>query len=360
MARAKKKHVQPPTSIVSSHHARAIGLGFGLVFIIGLTSWLGAYTQRIFPGLRIGEVPVGSLTRVEAIERLETRLAESRVSLTYGQSNWEPTYAELGVVFDLVPPVSRAYSLGRWAPMEDWARSWILGQALPLNYTWKTDSLEVYLAKVIEQIGQAPQVPEISYANSGFQVSEAASGLVLDIEKFQADLRPAVLNGQSTSLTLRPEIKWPAVAAADYAEAITQAERLLSEPLELRNGQPVMALPAEQIAHWFNFTVRPEGRVDLEADVSAIGAYLLTIAKDLNREPRTKEVVASLHRVEEIRAGTPGQVLAISEAVKRIETALLSSDTSTVELPMDEIQPNTSYAAIPPPRSRRVKSLRLT
>ncbi len=346
MARSRKTQptfIGPPT-----HHLHAVLLGTGLLLVIATAIFFDTYEQRIFPGVRVGNVSVGSLTQSEAIQRLATELAERRVTLVHDQYSWEPTYAELGVVFDLVPPVSQAYSLGRWAPLDQWFQTWTFGRTVPLNYTWTTDGLEAYLGKVIDDIGQPPINPEVTFTNGTFVVSREQSGLVIDGESVQAQLRPAVLLGRSASLTLDPRVQWPPVDAQDYSDAITQATSLISQPLELRVGDQIYPIDPSTLASWFDFEVVGENRVSLAVDQSAVGAYLLTLAKDINRDPQPQQVLVSQNKVEVIKPGEPGRALAISGAVERVVAAVMSVNTTSLELPMNDVPPNTDYAAIPP------------
>ncbi|HHY56388.1 MAG TPA: hypothetical protein GYA08_13250 [Chloroflexi bacterium] len=90
-----------------------------LLFLIALllvAGWGFWHTGRIYTGVSVGGVPLGGLTRVEAIKRLNERLYQyplPPVTLVYAQQQWPLETSQVRARADLTAAVNRAYLYGR-------------------------------------------------------------------------------------------------------------------------------------------------------------------------------------------------------------------------------------------------------
>nr|MDP9473090.1 hypothetical protein [Chloroflexota bacterium] len=75
-----------------------------LLLVGGLFAFRDAYGDRVYPGVAIGDVPVGGLGRDAAralVEQRAAALADQTLSFAHGDRTWTATLAELGVSVDV-------------------------------------------------------------------------------------------------------------------------------------------------------------------------------------------------------------------------------------------------------------------
>ncbi|MEZ4718188.1 MAG: hypothetical protein R2851_19150 [Caldilineaceae bacterium] len=91
----------------------------GLLLLALLTvvvTWQFWHVDRIFTGATIGGVPVGGLTRGEAVAKLSAELQGyplAPVSVYAGERQWPLTMSMLQPDFDVADAVNRSFLLGR-------------------------------------------------------------------------------------------------------------------------------------------------------------------------------------------------------------------------------------------------------
>lgn len=93
-----------------------LGLLLVLALLIGMATWHFWHVQRIYSGVRIAGVPVGGLTRAQALHELQERLPQLQpapVSLSTADERWVLPSTAVAVQPDLLAATNQAYRVGR-------------------------------------------------------------------------------------------------------------------------------------------------------------------------------------------------------------------------------------------------------
>lgn len=98
---------------------------------IGVSAWVCSWQDKIFPGVKVGNISVGGFTREQAIEHLlplQEEFLSSSVTVVLGEQVWKIKRKDLGYQLRIEEIVEQAYQMGRGGPF--WKRLWELGKIL--------------------------------------------------------------------------------------------------------------------------------------------------------------------------------------------------------------------------------------
>ncbi len=312
---------------------RFLGIGLGaLLFVVIVTAGYHiAYAGRIWPGVRLGDLSVGGMTR----QSLQAIIFDRVESL---QNNGLPIQAEDRVATisldnieaDVVPErlADQAWSYGRSG---SWLRQ--LGQRITSPFTKPVleasisfDSLALrdQIDVVAEQLDIARK--DVRLAVSGTQVKilyDTQPGKVIDRESAEATLVGALLNlrTQATALAVQDDI--PFVNAETAPEARKTAERMISAPLILAWDDGGVTISRQEIGKWIISGAEGDKLIALP-DKREISAYVTTVAARANIAfQKPKLVIGDDGKVIEFIPPRSGRVLdedkTISEIISELE-----------------------------------------
>lgn len=392
-----------PTDTHRGHGPRTLLLALQRVLLVALVTALisvvvagglalmyqAAYARRYYEGVSICGVQIGGLTRNEARELLEQRLAPAEApyaALQAPSAVWTLSLSALGGSFDLAPALDEAWRIGR---VGTWQER-IVAQARALWYGYDAVppltishglSLEP-LRRIARQVAQpatsadvrlvglyvAARGPktgrELDIAATRDAIERAVSG-ALGPSRWGTEprlLASAVWGPDSGPLMLPKPVPVPlafkdvAPSLSEVTEAQAHLDALLASPLilqmdtqeldpagHLRSVQRRWALDQATLASWATITVvdSPTGpRLSVGLDQVKVDAFLSELADAVARPPREGRFLYD-PSAQEIRVMSPGQMgLALDVAGAR--TAILGacfSPDRTVKLPIHQATP---------------------
>ncbi len=335
---------------------------FPLAVAVGVFVFSAVYAQRIVPGVRIGSISLGSLTHSQAVQRLEQTLSSQRIGLTYGSLTWQPRVSELGVEYDVPAAVDEAFRVGRTSGL---GRAWtVLALRQPLRqlFSWDDDRLRSYLTRLAGDIGQPPQNAAVENVNGTFTIIPEQNGVVIEPGSFQRDAADVLATASSPAIEVQLSAHAPHVAAADLADALATAEQLVSTPLTMKVKDQEFSIERGQIMNWMEFAT-PAGshalaslappqnqgpKVVLEFEDNQVRAYLENLAPQVNIPPEEQRVLKSKNKVEVLKAGKTGSMLALEVAIPRLKEHILNRASGPLELPTVEVPAPVVYDPVPP------------
>lgn len=333
-----------------------------LAVAAGVFVFSGTYAPRILPGVRIGSISVGSLTHSQAVQRLEQTLSTQRIRLTYGSLAWQPRVSELGVEYDIQTAVDEAFRVGRTSgPGRVWT-ALALRQPLRLIFSWDDDKLRSYLATLAEDVGLPPRNAAVENINGMFTIIPEQNGVVIEPGRFQRDAAAVLATASSASVALQPTIHAPHVATTDLTEALAKAEQLVSTPLTMKVKDKEFSIASEKLVDWVEFTTLegshalaslapPQNlgpKVTLDLKDEDVRSYLESLAPQVNTAPEEQRVLKSKNKVEILKTGKVGSMLALEVAAPRLKEYALNRAGGPLELPTVEVPSPTAYEPIPP------------
>ncbi|MFN3762574.1 MAG: VanW family protein, partial [Anaerolineae bacterium] len=319
---------------------RATGYLEGLaVFLVALLAFLGAFglvlayeawcADRIYPGVWVGEVPVGGLRPEEAARRLRERLAVPPVRLVGPGQVWDAPAADVGLQLLADATARAAFQVGRGP--EDGPVTHLLllirGRSVSPMFSYDESAARLYLQALAKGIDVPPQDATFTLQGLVPVSTPARPGRMLDVERALADLRRSLQNPGGARVELIVREVPPQVTDAEAARV--RAEALLSTPFTLllpdpRQGDPgPWPLAPERLAGMLTTTVQG-GHLAVTLDREALRAVLEEIAPSLAIEP----VDARFHfdrrtgQLVPISPSSPGRALDVEASVENILAAV--------------------------------------
>lgn len=233
-----------------------IGAVLLLLFAVAMFVFRVSYSDRIYPAVAVGDVPVGGMTVDEAVAAVEMRAAEleeGSIAFTYGGETWTPSLSEIGAEVDADASVDQAFALGR----QDNAVS-RLGftnqilkddQVVPLRTTVDRAVLNTWFESVNNDIGQRAVDATLVVDGTSVSITPEVTGIVVDPDAATAIVLQNLESLEPATNELPTMVEQPQVFASDLQEATAKLERSLSSPVVVTfEGQNWDIAPADLVA----------------------------------------------------------------------------------------------------------------
>ncbi len=313
-------------------------------------------SERIVPGVSIGEVDIGGLTQTQAAAALAEQYgALETVVYTFrdGDRSWTATAAELGLSVPAEALVERAYAIGHSddarSSLRQQAEAWLSGAALPLTFVFDESKALGYLRKLADEIKRERQDAALTLDGINVAVSPGLSGRELDVEATLDSLSRLLLaRTGETEIALvideSPPREW------NLREAAAQVKTALSSPLQLIGSLPngdLLApwiLTREQILAGLSVTLSGAGaerRYDVSVDLSAFASYLTTLSPNLSKPAAEGrfDFDPATGQLNPISPASEGRRLDVAETIRRLEAAVFDPVNRRVVMYFETLHP---------------------
>jgi lipoprotein-anchoring transpeptidase ErfK/SrfK len=233
---------------------RALGLLLVLLVsaVLGLGLTLGFYVYQadlLMPGVQVLGIHLGTQSRAEAADTLQSHWQEQVIGLTAAESMWLASPQELGIFLNVEATVQRAYEQGR--SLENLVDALLSGQTAVVP-VWQMDTTaaENYLRQIAPQFETAAVNAGVQIINGQAQAVAPRTGQVLNVEATMAWL---VQHGAEAVLSRRLPLVIESVEPAvfDVTGTVAEANQLLSLSLNVHGYDPVQ----DEAMDW---TITPE------------------------------------------------------------------------------------------------------
>jgi len=335
-----------------------------LTALMGCVFWQFWHAQRIYTGVQIGGVPIGGLTRAEAIRTLNEELTTyplPLISLRHAGTRWpllDETAASgtpgaaLRADVDLVTAVNQAYLVGRqggaFAQLSEQLRTAAGQQSVTPPITYDRGQLRYLISRVADQVRRPPRAAQ----QVGTVTIPAQAGVEVDVEAtlqavLQALERTEAPNAVLTIPLVTRELPPATVAASTTAAAQADvASPLLADLTPLRvvhtqSGQERAIDPAA--LQEMVLSTQP-----LRLDPEQLRAYLSAWAEQLYRPARDARLQFNpdTGTVNILQTSRTGRELNIDDTMASIQLAL-ETNRPQAALVLQEVAPAVDMNRIP-------------
>lgn len=320
----------------SAPRGKRIGLWVGIAAGVALLGAATASLVLIAPGTSVAGIQIGGMTAGMATETINSRIADTEVTLTGAGGDVVLTGAELGAGLDAEALANQAFADRPMWNVSTW-------QADPIDATISFDleAAESALRAAVPAsfVDATDATVAFDATSNTYVTTPAESGTGIDAQALSAAFVEAIADGQA-SFDFSGE---PTEAVADVTDeeaATTAAElntMLASAGFYVGAERTVPVAPAVA-ASWI--TVTPEdGELVIEADEAAIQAVVDTLATAVNRAPvnATTVVNASGKVLREVSVGANGRELGDVSTTASDFAEQLSGGNAVYELPVSEV-----------------------
>lgn len=341
----------------------ALTVSAGILVLAGLSAGLGLATaDAILPGVSIGGVNVGGMSRAEA----ESRLAESLPSLSDGAAvvvaadqRFTVPYERVGRAYDLDAMLDAAAAVGRDAgPIGDGIarlRALLHHTGLaPIARPLDPDALESVASDIAAAVTLTALDARVSLDGMTATVHQSRPGLALSATVVADALRGALAgtDPDGVSVAVEPSVVQPRITTAMAASAAGDAERMMHGlRLGLSGGRPSedLVLSGAQISSLIIFGPADGKPYAATIDRLALVRFMLGARDRIDRDPVDARFTVSGTTLDGVEAGKDGRTLQLGAAVHVVERALAERATGAsvyrVGLPVVLSEPALTTAA---------------
>ena len=319
---------------------RGFLLGFLAMLAVGLMALIGAsggvalsHADSVMPGVSVAGVPLGGLSRADAIARLESQLpslAAGSLTLRADGRLIRVPYDQLGIGYDLDATVDAALSVARSGdPLADGiARLRTLAHPSALSgaiLTHDPAAVDGLVGDVVQRFDRQPQDATVTLKRPAtFAVTAAIEGLAIDqlalTESITAALVAPAPGGVSIDVLITRTS--PAISTDQAAVAAASAFRISSNPLRLRGGGKPVVLDRADLAGVVTFGSADQSGLAAGIDRQAVRKLLRPVVAQVAREPRDASFLYGPSGVVGVVAGEPGRRLHLQASVANVMAAL--------------------------------------
>ncbi len=343
-----------PTSRTLGHIGSRIVLAFALIAIAAAGSLFAfrvAYADEIYPGVHVGGVDVGGMTRSEAAAAIQVQADEITSRRAYFDGfdqHWAPTLAELGVKVDLDASIDQAMAIGREDSSADRLGSAVSSlsgdHSLPLQLTIDPQVMEQWSDAVDQQINLIPHDAELSVADGQISIIPEANGTIVDRNALQATLLSSLQTMEAPTQALPTEDKLPSVHAYDLEPIKNHLTAALSTPIQVSYGSQSWNIQPEEFGQFVSTAIDPEKTgaeaVSIQVDYAALASWLNEkFASSVDSDPKNAKVAWDGDKLIAIDASVDGAKIR-PQAMAEMVSASFLGNHENVEIPVTVLKPD--------------------
>ena len=267
------------------------GLAGGLALLVGLNVAAGLfYTNRVYPGVRVGNLAVGGWTFEELHQRLATALPPPKLSAVVNGRSYELEISGVGAVSALgvEREVTQAGRSKAW-PLAAVVGSWFRPPVVP-SYTLSDDSVARSVERLAGLVDRTPSsaVPLVLGTNA--LILAEKPGTKLDPVAAAAAMRAAYGYAQTVSLTairLQPEI-----TAVNYTGDVAAAQATIDAVIQITVRKIPYTPTSAQIASWVSFAGPGKG---VAVDPAGPATFVASIPGGFDRSDAFSGLMTALN-----------------------------------------------------------------
>ena len=318
-----------------------IGTLLGILLVLGgVVAYGQVFADRILPGIAVGGVDVGGLTRADARNALTAtmgRLEDGQVTV-HSENGWVVIpYTTVGRVVDYDAMLDGAAAIGRDGTRFDEVltglRQSLRPIALPPLLTFDRARLDAELAAFADRGYRQPQDAAVVSTRAGFSLLPSVDGVRVDTSGVEPAIA-ALLNDPATPATLTLTAATanvaPTTSDADAQRALDAAKRI-AQPIVLDGGTRTRKITASQIRTWISFAGAGSGYAP-QVDAAGVPAALKKVAKDVHRKPTEARFIRTRSgAIFGVSASSLGRALDVEATSKAVAAALTARADGTAK-----------------------------
>jgi len=199
----------------------AIAIGVVLLVLGGVAFAAYRYDRasadRILPGVTVGGVDVGGMTRAEAVEAVRTEVSarlDAPMTIETAGRSWTVTPAELGETADVSAAVDRAFqssaSVGFFTRVWSRVRQEPVDISVDLSFSTRGSGVEDLVSGIAGELGRAPRDASVSVVDGEVTFVRSQIGRALGVNVATRRILEALGGGTATvrlpMKTLEPQV----------------------------------------------------------------------------------------------------------------------------------------------------------
>jgi lipoprotein-anchoring transpeptidase ErfK/SrfK len=278
------KTVRPPNKFNYAALLLASAVGLALLLPLALLAGAFLYLQvfgLILPGVQVGTIPLGGLTREQAARKVDQAWNnERRLIVSDGIRVWSAAPDDFGLLLDPQSTVEQAYQFGRGPAASVEIRQLIVGSKPQFSPSVRfyPEIAHLQLERITPIVQTEPQEAALIYAGGQWQAVPGKNGTLLDLaqslQQIQANQAEIIAGGflQLATISVPPQV-------SDLSAELPRLQAMLNQPVNVQAHDPIAnetvqwGIPLEQFSAWLQAEYR-DGIPVFSLDRDQLDRYL--------------------------------------------------------------------------------------
>ena len=245
--------------------------------------------------VELADTDIGGMSEAELstqVARLARTFADTPVEITSGDSTYETTARALGLMVDDDRTAAAALDAGRDGILVArpfiWAASFVRPLQAPLELRVSDEQLASTVAELEGDERTPPTEPTVELVDGTFHVVSGKDGRGLDPTRVARALTAAAAStapGDTIQVRVDPGPIPPLGSDEEARAAASEAEALVSEPLEVETPDGSRTIEADVLRGWVMLSSQPDGAVVVDIDPAKAGPGLRAAFADVEGHP---------------------------------------------------------------------------
>jgi vancomycin resistance protein YoaR len=326
-----------------------LGIGFSL-----------SYSSKIFPGVAVSGIDLGSLTLGEALQSLSGQVQfpnSGKIILTDGSNSWIATPTQLGFSPDLQTSLLSAYQYGRTGSVVtqilDQIRARTIGTNLSLHMVNNQAVAQAFLQQIASEVDRPVKEASIQINGLDVAVEPGQIGRTLDVDQTMLLIQKQLEAQQDGIVPVVVQETQPGII--DLSAQANQVKKIVSQPLILRmpdgdtSGVGPWSIGQADLANLLVFTQVTENsknNVSIQVNQEKLNAYLENLVPVINQQSADARFTFNdeTRQLDLIDHAKIGRSIDLAESVKSITQKLLNGEHQ-VSLSVNIVQPAVTDSA---------------
>ncbi|MBI4652796.1 VanW family protein [Candidatus Kuenenbacteria bacterium] len=338
--------------------------GLILFLFIFFAIFEGYYSQKIYPGIKIGNLDLSGKTQEQAIDFLKEKteqINEKGLIFSSGDKIVKIDLIAIGLTdldlsrdllkFNLENSIKQAFQIGRNYQdfnfiQEQW-NALIYGYQVEMKYDFKKDELIKILKDNFHSLEKSPQNADFEIdANYQIAVIVEEEGYILNysqaIEELEQNLK--FLNIQPIDLTLI--IESPKIKKEQIETFIPVAQEIINLfPVTLSYEDKKWEIKKDNGKEWLEFqfnqfeNLEENQKISIGFNQEKIEKKLKTIALEINQESQNAKFKIDNEKIIEFQTSKNGKKLNLEKSYQKINKEITFRKNKEIELIVGETEP---------------------
>ncbi len=320
-----------------------------VLLVVTVIAWaVDTSSGEVARNVQLTDVEIGGLTEDELVGRVAevaTTFAATPVELRVGDATYATTAGAIGLMVDEDQTAASALEARTSSFLAARPFAWVLSffsdHAAPLRLRVNTEQVATTVVELEGDDRIPPTEPTVELIDGSFSVVPGQDGIGLDPAEVARRLpaaADAAMGDRDGDGVIRLDLQMGPIrplGSEDAArQAASDAEALVSEPLEVRTQGGDRSISAGLLHTWVRLESRPDGAVAVTLDEAEVAAGLRSAFADVDGHPIDAGFTLE-DGVPVIRPDQPGLVCCADGAGAPILRAL-EAGTHVVDLTLVE------------------------
>lgn len=310
----------------------------GLVTVVcgSLFFYQVTYASKIYRNVYVAGIDMSGKSKAQAASIISKKFSEEidkEVVLKVGEKELKTKVSDTGLTLNVDKIVALCYEAGRsdnfFLQLKNSAKTLKVKINVPVDAQISQEKYNNFIAIAVAQFNSDPVNASLTVVDGQIKEVVEQDGTVVNTDSLPEKILKLNDGNSEKIITLDVQKTSPEIKMADFSEAKSKAESILSKKIQLTYENKVYSPSRSEIGKWIVFSDKSK-KMEVSLSDGNIQAYLNKVAADFEITKKDKRINANDNSV--IEEGREGKYLDKKAAIASIRSQINSEGASTIAL----------------------------